>query len=224
LGSIRLDFQLISRLVPQLLEGLELTLLVAAVSALGALLWGLLLTWPRLSGRAVVRAPVVAYIELVRNSPLLVQLYLLYFALPIVGVFIPAFWCGVIAIVAQHGAFLCETYRAGIESIGKGQWEAGRAIGLRGFKLFRLVILPQALLKVAPALTNQLVILVKDTSLVSAIGVMEMTLMAKISIERSAATFEVFVVVGALYLVLTTLVGAAGRLAEARVRARIGRV
>lgn len=221
---MRLDFQLISRLVPQLLEGLELTLLVAVTSAIGALLWGLLLTWPRLSSRASVRVPVIGYIELVRNSPLLVQLYLLYFALPMVGVFIPAFWCGVIAIVAQHGAFLCETYRAGIESIGRGQWEAARSIGLRGFKLFRLVILPQALLRVAPALTNQLVILVKDTSLVSAIGVMEMTLMAKISIERSAATFEVFVVVGVLYLILTTLVGLAGRLAESRARARIGHV
>lgn len=221
---MRLDFQLVSRLVPQLLEGLELTLLVAVASAIGALLWGLLLTWPRLSSRASVRVPVIGYIELVRNSPLLVQLYLLYFALPMVGVFIPAFWCGVIAIVAQHGAFLCETYRAGIESIGRGQWEAARSIGLRGFKLFRLVILPQALLRVAPALTNQLVILVKDTSLVSAIGVMEMTLMAKISIERSAATFEVFVVVGVLYLILTTLVGLAGRLAESRARARIGHV
>jgi len=221
---VRLDFQLVSRLVPQLLEGLELTLLVAVASAIGALLWGLLLTWPRLSSRASVRVPVIGYIELVRNSPLLVQLYLLYFALPMVGVFIPAFWCGVIAIVAQHGAFLCETYRAGIESIGRGQWEAARSIGLRGFKLFRLVILPQALLRVAPALTNQLVILVKDTSLVSAIGVMEMTLMAKISIERSAATFEVFVVVGVLYLILTTLVGLAGRLAESRARARIGHV
>jgi His/Glu/Gln/Arg/opine family amino acid ABC transporter permease subunit len=224
LNPIRLDYQLISRLVPQLLEGLELTLLVALTSAAGALVWGLFLTWPRLSKHAVVRGPVIAYIELVRNSPLLVQLYLLFFALPVVGIFIPAFWCGVIAIVAQHGAFLCETYRAGIESISKGQWEAGRSIGLRGFKLFRLVILPQALLKVAPAMTNQLVILVKDTSLVSAIGVMEMTLMAKISIERSAATFEVFVVVGVLYLIITTLVGGAGRLLEARTRARIGSV
>lgn len=224
MNPIRLDYQLISRLVPQLLEGLELTLLVALTSAVGALVWGLLLTWPRLSKSPLIRGPVIAYIELVRNSPLLVQLYLLFFALPVVGVFIPAFWCGVIAIVAQHGAFLCETYRAGIESISKGQWEAGRSIGLRGVRLFRLVVLPQALLKVAPALTNQLVILVKDTSLVSAIGVMEMTLMAKISIERSAATFEVFVVVGVLYLIITTLVGAAGRLFEARTRARIGSV
>jgi polar amino acid transport system permease protein len=171
-----------------------------------------------------VSGPVIAYIELVRNSPLLVQMYLLYFALPVVGVFIPAFWCGVLAIVAQHGAFFCETYRGGIQSIPAGQWEAGRSIGLRGLKLFRLVVLPQTVLKVAPALTNQLVVLVKDTSLVSAIGVMELTLMAKLSIERSAATFEVFLVIGILYLALTTLVGLAGRLAESRMRARIGRV
>jgi polar amino acid transport system permease protein len=162
----------------------------------------------------------MAYIELVRNSPLLVQIYLLYFALPVTGIFIPAFWCGVLAIVAQHGAFLCETYRAGIESIARAQWEAGRSIGLRGLKLFRLVILPQALARALPTITNQMIILVKDTSLVSAIGVMELTLMAKLSVERSAATFEVFVVVGIFYLVLTTIVGAAGRVLESRVRAR----
>jgi polar amino acid transport system permease protein len=224
LNPIRLDLQLVSRLAPQLAEGLQLTLLVAAVSAIGALVWGLALAWPRLSRRRLVSGPVIAYIELVRNSPLLVQMYLLYFALPVVGVFIPAFWCGVLAIVAQHGAFFCETYRGGIQSIPAGQWEAGRSIGLRGLKLFRLVVLPQTVLKVAPALTNQLVVLVKDTSLVSAIGVMELTLMAKLSIERSAATFEVFLVIGILYLALTTLVGLAGRLAESRMRARIGRV
>ena len=221
---MRLDFQLISRLAPQLLEGLQLTLMAAAVSAVGALVWGLVLTWPRLSRHRFVSGPVVAYVELVRNSPLLVQMYLLFFALPVVGVFIPAFWCGVLAIVAQHGAFLCETYRSGIQSVPAGQWEAGRSIGLRGLKLFRLAILPQAVLKVAPSMTNQLVILVKDTSLVSAIGVMELTLMAKLSIERSAATFEVFLVIGALYLAITTAVGIAGRLVEARMRTRIGHV
>jgi polar amino acid transport system permease protein len=214
------DYRLIERLAPAFLQGLEMTLIVGTVSAVGAVLWGGLLVWPRIRHSRGLNAPIVAYIELVRNSPLLVHIYLLYFGLPLAGIWLPTFWCGVIAIVAQHGAFLCEIFRGGIEAIGRGQWEAGRAIGLRELKLFRIIILPQALLKIIPSITNQMVILVKDTSLVSAIGIMELTLMAKLSIERSAATFEVFIVVSVFYLLLTTAVGLAGRAIERHLRTR----
>lgn len=215
-----LDYRLMERLVPAFLQGFEMTLIVFVVSTIGAFLWGGLLVMPRLRRQPWLSLPVAAYIEIVRNSPLLVQIYLLYFGLPLIGIWLPTFWCGVIAIVAQHGAFLCEIFRSGIANVGAGQWEAGRAIGLRNFKLFRIVILPQALASVIPSITNQVIILAKDTSLVSAIGVMELTLMAKLSIERSAATIEVFAVVSMFYLAMTTALGFSGRAIERRLRAR----
>ena len=109
---------------------------------------------------------------------------------------------------------MVEIYRGGIKSIGRHQWEAARAIGMGRFKVFRLVILPQAIARILGPLGNQLMILIKDTSLVSAIGVAELTMTAKMAIERSAASAEIFVEAAVLYLVLTTFVGAILRLIE----------
>jgi ABC-type amino acid transport system permease subunit len=120
----------------------------------------------------------------------------------------------------QHGAFLSEIFRGAIESVSRSQWEAARAIGLTRFKVLRHVILPQALLKILGPLANQLIVLVKDTSLVSAIGVVELTMTGKVAIERSAASAEVFVAIALFYLVLTTMLGGALRLVELRTAGR----
>jgi polar amino acid transport system permease protein len=156
----------------------------------------------------------IAYIELMRNTPLLAQIYLIYFGLPLLGFYPSEFTCGVAGIAFQHAAFMVETYRSGIESIDRQQWEAARAIGMGRFKVFRLVILPQAIVRILGPLGNQLIILIKDTSLVSAIGVAELTMTAKMAIERSAASAEIFVAVAIFYFVLTTVVGAMLRLVE----------
>src|SRR5262249_169898 len=102
---------------------------------------------------------------------------------------------GVAGIALQHGAFLVETYRGAIESVSTRQWDAARAIGMGRFSAFRHVILPQALMKILGPLGNQVIVLAKDTSLVSAIGVMELTMTGKLAIERSAASAEGFVAV-----------------------------
>ena len=167
-----------------------------------------------------VSAPVVAYIELVRNTPLILQIYLAYFGLPLIGLPLSAFLCGVIAIASQHGAFLCEIYRAGIEAVSRRQWEGALALGMTRGKAMRQVILPQAFLKVVPPIGNQLVILIKDTSLVSAIGIIELTLTGKMVIERSGASFEVFLFIAAVYLFLTSSFGVLLRLNEVYLRAR----
>ena len=202
---------------PKLLAGFLITLGIGATAVPLALALGLVLLAPRMSRNRIVSASTVAYIDLMRNTPLLVQIYLIYFGLPVLGFFPSEFSCGVAGIALQHGAFLVETYRAGVESIGDRQRDAARALGMGRLKALRLVILPQALMRILGPLGNQLIVLIKDTSLVSAIGVAELTMTGKIIIERSAASVEIFVAVALFYLVLTSFVGGLFRVIEYRV-------
>jgi polar amino acid transport system permease protein len=204
----------IEQQLPDLLDAMGVTLEAAAGGALLAVIWGLVLTWPRMSSHPVIRGAAAAYIEVMRYTPLLIQIYLLYFGLPLIGLTFPAFACGLLALMLQHGAFLAEVFRAAIESIPQGQWMAGRSIGLRTRRVFTRIILPQAMAKVFAPLGNQMVLLAKDTSLLAAIGVGELTLTSKMIVERSAATFDVFIAIGLLYLALTTVIGVAARVGE----------
>jgi His/Glu/Gln/Arg/opine family amino acid ABC transporter permease subunit len=211
---------LLRGLFPKLLEGFTVTLGVGLTSMALALVLSVLLLGPRMSKNRLIRLPVEAYIELMRNTPLLLQIYLIYFGLPLLGFFPSEFVCGVVGIALQHAAFLVEILRGGIESISQRQWEAARAIGMRRLAAVRYVILPQTFLRVLGPLGNQLIILVKDTSLVSAIGVMELTMVGKASIERSAVSIEIFVAIAVFYLVLTSVLGGALRIAERHTAAR----
>lgn len=204
----------ISRYSSVFIDGFLITAWVAVLAAPAALLLGIALLVPALAGWRTAAMFVRGFIEIMRNTPLLVQLYLLYFGLPLIGIFWGAITCGVIAIAFQHGAFLSEIIRAGVQSLSRLQWEGGKAIGMRRFAILRLIILPQSLIKVTPALGNQLIVLIKDTSLVSAIGVMDLTLSGKVLIERSGASFEVFIAVALFYLILTTSLGLFMRVVE----------
>lgn len=206
--------------MPRFWDALLLTILLAIVSIVGAIVWGLLIVALRMLRQPLISAPLIGYVELIRNTPLLLQIYLVYFGAPLLGLPLSAFLCGVIAIASQHGAFLSEIFRAGVESISKQQWESGAALGMTRRKTMRLVILPQALLKVMPPIGNQLVLVIKDTSLVSAIGILELTLTGKMVVERSGASFEVFVLIALLYLMLTTTFGGLVRIFETYQRAR----
>jgi polar amino acid transport system permease protein len=212
---------LLRSLFPRLLEGFTVTLGVAGASMALALVLALLLLGPRMARSPAIVAPVEAYIELMRNTPLLLQIYLIYFGLPLLGFFPSEFVCGAVGIALQHAAFLVEILRGGIESISQRQWEAARSIGMRRLAAFRYVILPQTFLRVLGPLGNQLIILVKDTSLVSAIGVMELTMVGKVAIERSAVSIEIFAAIAVFYLVLTSVLGGALRLIERRTAARL---
>ena len=211
---------LLKGLFPKLLEGFTVTLGVGLASMALALVLSVLLLGPRMAKNRLIRLPIETYIELMRNTPLLLQIYLIYFGLPLLGFFPSEFVCGVVGIALQHAAFLVEILRGGIESISQRQWEAARAIGMRRLVAFRYVILPQTFVRVMGPLGNQLIILVKDTSLVSAIGVMELTMVGKVSIERSAVSIEIFAAIAVFYLVLTSVLGGALRIVERRTAAR----
>lgn len=206
---------------PAFTSAMQMTIAIALLSMVIALAWGLIVVALRMSPRLIVRGPAVAYIELMRNTPLLLQVYVIYFGLPLAGLLLSGFMCGVIAVASQHGAFLAEIYRGGIESISDRQREAGKALGMTRLKVMRYVVLPQALVNISPAISNQLVILLKDTAVVSAIGVLELTLTAKLTIERSAASVEIFILIAVLYLILTSLLGIVVRVLESWQRARL---
>jgi polar amino acid transport system permease protein len=215
-------WRLIQSIYPQMMEALQVTLTIAALALPLAIVLGAVIAALRLFGPRWVGSLLGGYIEFMRNTPLQLQMFLLYFALPAMGWRLDGLYCGVLAIGMQHSAFLAETFRGAIEATSKRQWEAARALGVRDSTALWHLILPQAALKVAAPIGNQLIILVKDTSVVSGIAVLDLTLTGKIILERNAASFEVFLVVASFYLALTVLLGLLVRVVEARTRAMVG--
>ena len=212
------DWDFVLRHLPAFGPAITLALEIFSLSILFAGLWGILLALGRMSPSKVVRQLTTAYIELYRNTPLLIQLYFVFFGLPFLGIRLSALVSGVLAITLQHGAFFAEIFRGAIKAISAGQYDAGTALGMSRRQLMRKVILPQAIRDAMPPVGNQVVLILQDTSLVSTIGVMEVTLTGYSLAEQSAARLEMFLTVGAIYLVLTSLLGALVRQLELRYR------
>ncbi len=195
-----------------LLKGLALTLEITALSLVLAGVLGLVTALLRLSSSMVGRLLARIYLESIRNTPLLVQLFFLYFVMaPIFDIGRTA--TAVLALSLFEGAYASEIFRAGIESIGRGQWEACHSLGLSRAQSYGRVILPQALRRILPPLTSQAVSLIKDSALVSTIAVYDLTMEGRSIVAETFLTFEIWLVVAALYLVLTlTLSAVAGGL------------
>src|SRR5258705_2596375 len=155
--------------------------------------------------------PAGAFIQCMRNTPLLVQLYLVYFGLGMIGLPLTAFVSGLIALTAQNSAYIAEIYRGGLQSVNRTQIEAGKALGMSRRDIFELIQLPQAFMRVVPPLCSQFIQIIKDTSIVSAIAVGGLMHQGKMLSERTAATYEMFAMAGLFYLVLTSVVRSAGR-------------
>ena len=213
---MRFDFGFVVRTLPLFLDGLVVTLELSALAIGFALLWGLAVVMlRRLRG---VSALTAAYVELVRNTPVLVQMYFIFFGSGMAGYALSGFTAGLIALVLQNGAYLSEVYRAGIESVSRRQVEAGLALGMLRRQAFVIVVLPQAIRHMIPAITNQGVVIIKDTALVSTISVAEMTYQARLLADRTAAVYEIFFTLAAFYLLVVTVFTGSMRLLERRVR------
>ena len=219
--SLLVKLRLIVSLYPQLLDALAVTLEIAALALPLAIVLGVLLAGLRWFGPRWLSRLLGAWIELLRNTPLLLQMFMLYFGVAQLGWRLDGIYVGVLSIALQHSAFLAETFRGALESITRLQWEAARALGIRDVPAMWHLILPQAAIKVAAPIGNQLIILVKDTSIVSGIAVLDLTLTGKIIMERNAASFEVFIVVATYYLALTVILGFIVRFIEIRTRGRV---
>jgi len=182
------------------------TLAIAAASALGAIVWGALLLFMRIGTGRWGAWLVDAYVQLFRNTPVLLPIYLIYFGFPLIGLVWPAVVCGAVALVLQNGAYISEIFRGGFKAIDRVQYDAAKSIGLSPWTTFRKVTLPQVLVYSIPSLGNQVVLLLKDTSLLSAITVIELAMQAKLLTERTGAAYEPFIVTAVLYLVLVSIV------------------
>jgi len=198
-----------------LLQGAGITLLVSAAGFAGASVLALGTALLRLSGSVVGQALARGYLELVRNTPLLVQIFFIYFVLaPAVG--LGRMSSAVLALSLFEGAYASEIIRAGILGIPRGQWEGALSLGMSRASVYRQVILPQALRNVLPPLTSQAVSLIKDSALVSTIAIYDLTMHGQAIIAETFLSFEIWFVVAAVYLVFTLTLSSLARLLEKR--------
>jgi polar amino acid transport system permease protein len=200
-----------------LLRGLGLTLQISGLGLLLAALIGLVTALFRLSRSFTANLVAQVYLEAVRNTPLLIQLFFLYFVIsPIVG--LSPFWSAVLALSLFEGAYASEIIRGAIVSIPRHQWESCYCLGLTSTDTYRFVVLPQAVRRILPALTGQAVSLVKDSALVSTIAISDLTMMGSATVSDTFLTFEIWFTVAAIYLVINGILSGLAYLIELRTR------
>lgn len=187
---------------PLLLKGTLNTLQLSLLAMLFGLVLAIFCAWGKTAGPKPLRFLINAYIELIRNTPFLVQLFFFFFALPALGLRWSAYTAALIAMVINLGAYATEIIRAGIESIPKGQIEAGLALNLKRHEIFRFVILKPALRAVYPALTSQFILLMLSSAVVSAISAEDLTSVAANLQSQTFRSFEIYIVVAGIYLLL----------------------
>ena len=183
-------------------DGLMVTFRISGISLLLAFAIGLATALFRLSNSFVARIIARIYLEVIRNTPLLIQLFFIYFVMgPVLGISRMA--SAILALSLFEGAYASEIFRAGIVSIRRGQWEAAYSLGLSSFDTYYCVILPQAIRRILPPLTSQAISLIKDSALVSTIAIYDLTMQAQAVIAETFLTFELWFTVAGMYLVVT---------------------
>ncbi|QMV42401.1 ABC transporter substrate-binding protein/permease [Cohnella cholangitidis] len=218
-GFLNIDFRVLNGYVPYILKGIYVTLLFTLVSALLGLIWGTILSLFKISGIRPLQWFATAYTSVFRGTPLLVQLTIIYYATPQLFNFdIPALLAAGLAFGLNSAAYLSETIRGGIMAVDKGQREAAIALGVPYRKMMVRIIFPQALRHILPALVNEFVALLKESSLVSVIGVTELMRRADVVRASTFRAFEALLLVAAIYYVLVLVLTSLARMLERRLR------
>jgi polar amino acid transport system permease protein len=198
-----------------LMQGLGITLQITCISMVLMLAIGLSTALLRMSNSWAARGTARVYMELIRNSPLLIQIFFIYFVIaPILDM--SGFWAAVIALSLFEGAYSSEIFRAGITSIDKGQWEAAKSLGMEPYAMYRHIILPQAIRRILPPLTSQAVSLVKDSALVSTVAILDLTQQGRMIDAETFLTFEIWFTVAAIYLAVTLALSGVVKILERR--------
>lgn len=201
-----IDFSLIKASIPALLKGSTLTIQIACTAAVLGLIVGTSLAFAQQSKMFFIRFLALSYITFFRGTPMLVQILFVYYVLPEFGLCIPSFWAASLAMGLNSGAYISQVVRSGINAVSKGQVEAAYTLGLNSWKTLRYIVLPQAFQVTLPALGNELVTLIKDSSLASIIGVMELSKEASIIRSRTYDAFSILFASACIYLILTACV------------------
>jgi polar amino acid transport system permease protein len=196
-----MDF--IIQMLPYLLAGAVTTIKLTFISMALALALGLAVALMRLSRSRLARTVSGAYVEVIRGTPLLVQLFIIYYGLPQYGVRFDAFTAGVLGLALNYGAYLAEVYRSGILAIDKGQWEAAGSIGLSRSALFRYIIMPQAARIILPPVGNYFISMLKDSALVATISVVELMRAAQLRVAITFRAMDIYLLVAFLYFLMS---------------------
>jgi polar amino acid transport system permease protein len=201
----KIDLAFIQAQAPFILAAAPLTILISAVSIAIAIVFAVLGAFGRISRVPPIYAVATLYVSLVRGTPLIVQLLFIYLALPQFGIVIPALPTGILALAFNYGAYMTEIFRAGIQAVPRGQLDAAHALGMTDRDTMRRIVLPQALRIVTPAIGNEFIAMIKDSALVSIVGVQEMLFFARIIGSQKFRTFETFIIAALVYWILTIL-------------------
>ena len=202
-------------LMPSMFEGLRMTLLVFALTLILSVPLGVIVALARLSRIKALESLARGYIYVLRGSPLLLQIVFIFFGLPAAGIALNRFAAVMLAFVLNYGAYFGEIFRAGIQSIGRGQYESAEVLGLSRWRTFTRIILPQAVKRILPPAGNEVITLVKDTSLVYVVGLGELLREGKIASNRDASLVPL-VLVAIIYLGLTAVLSLGLKIAEER--------
>ena len=197
-------FDLVGNSFPLLLVGAGVTIKITALSVALGVVIGLFVGIARISRIKLLRVLAAIYVDFFRGTPLLVQIFLVYFALPVItGQRVDPFVAAIGSCGINSGAYVAEIFRAGIQSIDKGQMEAGRSLGMTWVQTMRYIIVPQAFKRVIPPLGNEFIALLKDSSLVSVIGFEELTRRGQLIIAKTYGSLEIWLSVAVIYLAMT---------------------
>ncbi|WP_454190791.1 ectoine/hydroxyectoine ABC transporter permease subunit EhuD [Paenibacillus sp. Marseille-Q7038] len=218
------DWNYVFDILPQLIGALKMTVLITIYAFVLALFVGLLLAFMARSRFKLLSLVTKGVIEFIRNTPLLVQVFFLYYSLPLlVGISVPAFYTGVIALGLHYSTYLSEVYRSGIEAVPKGQWEAAKALNYTKSQTWKKIILPQAIPPIIPVLGNYLIVMFKETPILCAITLVELMLTAKNIVSLSFRAFEPYTLVGILFFIISYIASLLVQQLEKRMNLQRGR-
>lgn len=216
-----IDFTLIWESLPSLYQGTVVSLQITFVAALIGMGFGSILGLAEISSLKVIRLCVGIYVTLVRGTPMLVQILFIFYVLPQLGLMIAPFWAASLAIGLNSSAYVSQIIRSGVNAVPKGEIEASYTLGFSRFQTMVYIIFPQALRVTLPSLGNELITLVKDSSLASIIGVMELTKEASVIRSRTYDAFSILLAISIIYLVLTATLSLAIKYFEKRTKIRV---
>lgn len=208
------DPNAVTQALPALLKGAQLTLGVSLLAILLGIAVGIALAVAVQAGGRVLRACAHVYISFARGTPVIIQILIVFFILPAIGLDIPRFWAGVVALSLNSGAYVAEMIRGGLTAIPRGQIEAARAVGMPRILIWRHITLPQVFILILPPLTAEFTALLKASALLSVIGVVELTRTAQQIVAATFQPIEIWITVGVLYFVMCFALGAITRRIE----------
>jgi polar amino acid transport system permease protein len=198
-NGVTIDWGIVETAIPLLARGTLVTLKISLVAGVLAFVLGFTLGLCALSHMRTLRWAIAAYVDFIRGTPLLIQIFLVFFALPVIGIRFDETWAGIIALAMNTSAYIAETVRGGVGSIERGQTEAARSIGMTHAQILAYILLPQALRPIVPPLTNELISMTKNSSLLSVISVYELTRAGQAIISVHFVPFEIYLLLALYY-------------------------